>query len=73
MSEVIDLLAELLGRRIEVTTDPARVRAVERPYMRADVRRLSAALDWTPHADLRRGLGDLLRAEGLTHTAKGAA
>lgn len=73
MREVIDLMADLLGKPIEVTTDPARVRAVERPYLRADVGRLSAALDWTPHADLRRGLGDLLRTEGLISTAKGAA
>ncbi|HEV2171694.1 MAG TPA: GDP-mannose 4,6-dehydratase [Candidatus Binatus sp.] len=65
MREVIDLLAELLGKQIDVTTDPARVRAVERPFLRADVSRLKAALDWTPHADLRRGLGDLLKAEGL--------
>jgi len=72
MREVIDLLAELLGKRIEVTTDPARVRPVERPYLRADVSRLSAALDWTPHGDLKRGLGDLLRTEGLMSTARGA-
>ncbi|MGD0119102.1 MAG: GDP-mannose 4,6-dehydratase [Candidatus Binatus sp.] len=73
MREVIELMSELLGRPIEVTTDPARVRAVERPYLRADVTRLRAALEWTPDADLRRGLAGLLKSEGLMDTVKGAA
>jgi UDP-glucose 4-epimerase len=73
MREVIDLMSELLGKPIEVTTDPARVRAVERPYLRADVSRLRTALGWTPHADLRRGLTKLLTSEGLIDTAKGTA
>jgi UDP-glucose 4-epimerase len=73
MSEVIALMSDLLGAQIEVITDPARVRAVERPFLRADVSRLRAALNWTPHSDLRRGVADLLISEGLLTAAKGAA
>ncbi len=64
MQEVIDLLGELLNRPIIVETDPAKVRAVERAHLQADVTKLRALIGWTPHADLRRGLAGLLEAEG---------
>jgi UDP-glucose 4-epimerase len=65
MQEVIDLIGEILGRPLRVETDPAKVRPVERDHLQADVRRLLAMIGWTPHADLRRGLAELLAAEGL--------
>src|SRR5713226_2789166 len=65
MQEVIDLLGELLGRKIEVETDPARVRPTERAHLQADVTQLRELLGWTPHHDLRRGLTDLLTVEGM--------
>ena len=66
MQEVIDLLGELRGRPVPVETDPAKVRPVERAHLQADVTRLKQLLGWTPHADLRRGLAELLDSEGLT-------
>lgn len=65
MQEVIDLIGGLLGRSLRVETDPAKVRPVERAHLQADVSRLHALIGWLPHADLRRGLAALLRAEGL--------
>ncbi len=64
MQEVIALIGELLGRPLPVETDPAKVRPVERAHLQADVSRLRDLIGWTPHADLRRGLAALLRAEG---------
>jgi len=54
-----------LGRPLPVETDPAKVRPVERPHLQADVTRLRERLGWVPHADLRRGLSELLQYEGL--------
>jgi nucleoside-diphosphate-sugar epimerase len=48
---------------VPVETDPAKVRPVERPHLQADVTRLRERLGWVPHADLRRGLAELLAAE----------
>jgi nucleoside-diphosphate-sugar epimerase len=42
-----------------------RARPVERPHLQADVTRLRERLGWVPHADLRRGLSELLQYEGL--------
>jgi UDP-glucose 4-epimerase len=64
MQEVIDLLGDLLNRPIRVETDPAKVRAVERAHLQADVSRLRSLIGWAPHSDLRRGLAGLLEAEG---------
>jgi UDP-glucose 4-epimerase len=65
MRQVLDLIAELLGRPLQVETDPAKVRPVERPHLQADVTRLRQLLGWTPHANLRLGLHELLQAEQL--------
>lgn len=65
MQEVIDMIGELRGSPIAVETDPARVRPVERNHLQADVTRLRDLIGWTPRADLRHGLAELLDAEGL--------
>lgn len=65
MQEVIDEIGAILGTPLNVTVDPAKVRPVERPHLQANVDRLKKLIGWAPHADLRRGLGELLAAEGL--------
>ena len=64
MQEVLDAIGELRGKPLPVETDPAKVRPTERPHLQADVSWLRALIGWAPHADLRRGLADLLAAEG---------
>lgn len=64
MQEVLDAIGELRGKPLPVETDPAKVRPSERPHLQADVSRLRSLIGWAPHADLRRGLADLLAAEG---------
>jgi UDP-glucose 4-epimerase len=65
MQEVLEMIGELLGRKLIIETDPAKVRPVERNHLQADVSKLRGLIGWTPHPDLRRGLGDLLRYEGF--------
>jgi UDP-glucose 4-epimerase len=65
MQEVVEILGQLLGRTLRVVTDPSKIRPVERPHLQADVTRLRHLLGWTPHADLVRGLAELLRHEAL--------
>jgi nucleoside-diphosphate-sugar epimerase len=60
MQHVLDVMGELRGRPLRVETDPAKVRPVERGHLQADVSRLRDLIGWTPHADLRRGLAELL-------------
>lgn len=65
MSKVVDILGEILGRPLSVEVDPTKARAIERPHLQADVSRLRQLIGWTPHADLRRGLANLLQHEGI--------
>lgn len=64
MQEVLDMIGQIRGRPLRIETDPAKVRPVERDHLQADVSRLKSMIGWTPHADLRRGLVELLAAEG---------
>jgi UDP-glucose 4-epimerase len=66
MRQVVDLIADLLGRRSHIGTDPAKVRPTERKHLQADVARLRQLIGWTPHANLRQGLTELLRTEGMS-------
>jgi UDP-glucose 4-epimerase len=65
MEHVLKLIGEIRGQPLKIETDPAKVRPVERGHLQADVTRLREMIGWTPHADLRRGLAELLTAEGL--------
>ena len=62
MQHALDLIGELRGRPLRIETDPAKVRPVERAHLRADVTKLRELIGWAPHADLRRGLAELLAA-----------
>jgi UDP-glucose 4-epimerase len=63
MQYVLDLIGELRGKPLKIETDPAKVRLVERGHLQADVTKLRAMIGWAPHADLRRGLAELIAAE----------
>jgi UDP-glucose 4-epimerase len=63
MQAVLDLIGELRGKPLRIETDPAKVRPVERGHLEADVTKLREQIGWVPHADLRRGLAELLAAE----------
>lgn len=61
--EIVDTLAAILGRPLTIESDPPRVRAHDRPHLRADITKLREATGWTPGVTLRDGLRDLLAAD----------
>jgi UDP-glucose 4-epimerase len=61
--ELVDALAEVLGRPLRVDLDPARVRRVERMQLVADVTRARRELGWAPRVGVRDGLRDLVARE----------
>lgn len=65
VADLVALMAELTGRSLRIETDPAKVRASDRPVLQADNRRLLEMLPEVRFRDTREGLRETLRAEGL--------
>jgi len=65
VNDILDRLRRLLGRPIAVVPDPARMRAVERMRLVADITRVRGATGWTPRISLDDTLSDLIAAYGL--------
>lgn len=63
---VVQAVADILGRDVDIRSDAARLRAVDRAHLLADVRKVRRTLEGPSARMLRDGLADLLRAEGLT-------
>jgi UDP-glucose 4-epimerase len=49
---LLDRLRDISGVPFEIKTDPARVRAVDRPHLRADRGRVAELFGWTPRHDI---------------------
>jgi UDP-glucose 4-epimerase len=58
--EVVEICERVLGEKIEIVQDPARVRKVERPSLLAGIGKLSGATGWKPQIGLERTLTELL-------------
>jgi UDP-glucose 4-epimerase len=65
VADIIAALERILGRRIEVQQDPARLRPVERTLLVADISRIRAATGWAPRVTLDAALRDLVAAYGF--------
>jgi len=65
VQEVVERIGAILGRPIRIEIDPAKVRAVERGCLQADVKALRSLIGWAPDGDLTRGLRELLIYEGV--------
>jgi UDP-glucose 4-epimerase len=59
--EVVEAFAQAVGEEIVVTTDPSRIRPVDRPHLLADITKLSGWLDWRPRVSLAEGIRLLVR------------
>jgi UDP-glucose 4-epimerase len=66
VQDVVERIATIIGKPIRIETDPAKVRAVERQCLQADVGALKSLIGWAPHGDLARGLRELLVYEGVS-------
>lgn len=60
MSDLLRLLIEVSGLRIDVRVDPARLRAGDVPELVGDPSRIKADTGWEPLIPLERSLADLL-------------
>jgi nucleoside-diphosphate-sugar epimerase len=65
VDELIAHIGKILGRQIEVVTDPKRFRKADKQVQVADLAKLKALTGWTPAVGLDQGLESLLRFEGL--------
>lgn len=65
VDDLIQLMGEILGRRLRVITDPTRFRKADKLVQVADISLLERITEWRPEITLRTGLTDLLRFEGL--------
>ena len=65
MQEVVERISTIIGKPVRIEIDPAKVRAVERAHLQADVGALKSLIGWAPHGDLSRGLRELLIHEGV--------
>ena len=59
VTEIVDSFARQLGEKIEIETDPARVRKVERMHLLADVSKLKS-LGWKPETGIDEGISTLI-------------
>jgi len=65
VQDLVEVLGEVLGRPLTVTSDEARVRSVERPHLQADIAKITRATGWQPRFGLREGLALQCRSEGI--------
>ncbi len=65
VAEVVEVLEGLVGRTLEVSSTPARRRAVDRPFLVADRERAGQLLDWEPAVAFEDGLARTLLAGGV--------
>ena len=65
VATVIEYLAKLTGRTLDVLQDPQLMRSVEIEHLRADIRRIRDELRWTPRISLKGGLRSLLKHEEI--------
>jgi nucleoside-diphosphate-sugar epimerase len=63
VTEIVEAFERQLGEKIEIETDPARVRKVERMHLLADVGKLKA-LGWEPRIGIDEGIATLVGKSG---------
>jgi UDP-glucose 4-epimerase len=65
VADIVEAIAGILGRRIEIVRDPSRLRPVERLLLVADVGKIRRATGWAARVSLEESLRDLVEAYGL--------
>jgi UDP-glucose 4-epimerase len=63
--EIVQQLEHILGRRIDVDVDPAKLRRSDRPSLVADTTLAGADLQWTARITLREGLRTMLATTSI--------
>lgn len=65
VEEIINLMGDLLGRKIAVERDAARFRKADKQVQVSDISLLHQLTGFKRQHDLREGVRDLLKFEGL--------
>jgi len=60
VKEVVQAFEKMLGEKVEIVVDPARVRKVERMHLLADISKLSRFTGWQPVITLEEGISTLI-------------
>lgn len=65
VSEVVKIIAELLGKPLKIVVEESRKRKVERMNLVPDITKIRNRLHWRPEMSLKDGFADLLTWSGL--------
>jgi len=65
VNELIEIMADLLGEKIMIETDPTRFRKADKEVQLADISKLKEALNWEPQHALKNVVAELMKFEGL--------
>ncbi|MCX5517719.1 GDP-mannose 4,6-dehydratase [Kaistia defluvii] len=61
VAEILQYMRQASGFDFRVVTDPARIRAVDRPFLAADIGRIETRFGWRPKRTIREAVEDLWR------------
>jgi UDP-glucose 4-epimerase len=65
VTEVVTAFEQVLGEKIIIEVDPARVRKVERMHLLADITKLKNFIDWEPKISLNQGISTLIERQPI--------
>ncbi|WP_337174637.1 GDP-mannose 4,6-dehydratase [Paludisphaera sp.] len=71
LTDALEKFRSLATRPVDVRVDPARVRAVDLPYLVADASKLREAVGWEPQIPIDRTLADMLADARARVAARG--
>jgi UDP-glucose 4-epimerase len=63
VTELVAAFEQVLGEKIVIEVDPARVRKVERMHLLADITKLKNFIDWEPKISLKQGISTLIERQ----------
>jgi UDP-glucose 4-epimerase len=61
VDEIVAFMSEIVGEKITITTDPARVRKSDRPHLLADHSELKRYFGWRSETDIHASLRETWR------------
>ena len=65
VKDVVNIIAEILDRRLEIKTDEGRKRTIERMHLVPDISKIKSLLGWSPEMSFIDGFKDMLESVGL--------
>lgn len=60
VTEIVEVISQILDRDIEIIQDKSRMRKVEREHLLADINKILEKVNWTPKNSLEKGMNNLL-------------